>query len=84
MSGGAVFPQVTWTDVMTNSIVIGDMVRVKLHSYSGVVGEIHNGRYCEVLDIRDGDVIVSSIDGLTPSLSETHHSPNVLEKMVIA
>lgn len=76
--------QVKWTDVTASNIAVGDMVRVKLNSYSGVVGEIHNGRYCEVLDVRDGDVVVCSIDGLTPILSETHHSPYVLEKMAIS
>ena len=76
--------QVAWTDVTANNIAVGDVVRVKLHSYSGVVGSIHNGRYCEVLDVRDGDIIVCSIDDVTPVLSETHHSPYALEKMAIS
>jgi hypothetical protein len=76
--------QVAWTDVTASSVSVGDVVRVKMHSYTGVVGDIHNGRYCEVLDVRGGDVIVCSIDDVMPVLAETHHSPHVLEKMAIS
>jgi dimeric dUTPase (all-alpha-NTP-PPase superfamily) len=71
-------------DVTAGSISVGDVVRVKMDSYRGVVGDIHNGRYCEVLDVRGGDVIVCSIDDVMPVLAETHHSPHVLEKMDIS
>ena len=72
--------EVAWTDVSSRDAQIGDVVRVKLDAYSGVVGEIHNGRHCEILAIRDGDVVVRSVDGILPELSETHHSPYSLEK----
>lgn len=71
-----------WIDVTSSNAKIGDFVRVKENAYGKVVGKIHNDRYCVVTEIRDGDVIVRSVDGMTPELTATHHSPHVLEKRV--
>lgn len=60
----------------------GDIVRVRDGAYSGSTGAIHNGRTCEVIEVRGGDVIVRSVDGRKPSLSETRHPPYNLEKLV--
>ena len=84
MPGGAMSSEVTWSDVSLKDTNVGDIVRVKLNAYRGVVGEIHNGRFCEVLAVGGGDVIVRSIDGILPELSETHHSPYSLEKRALA
>jgi signal peptidase I len=59
----------------------GDVVIVNSDAYSGDVGEMHNGRVCKVLETRDGDVIVMSIDERKPQLWWTHHSPHVLKKV---
>jgi len=75
--------EVRWQDVSIEKLRIGDHVRVKLDAYSGEVGDIHNGRYCAVLGLGNGDVIVKSIDGILPKLEKTHHSPYVLERRLI-
>lgn len=64
------------------NVKIGDVVRVKQNAYSGSTGKIHNGRLCEVVDIRDGDVVVKSIDNVLPTLTSTYHPPYNLEKKV--
>lgn len=73
--------EVVWSDVAIGNVSVGDLVRVKEDAYKGLVGDMHNGRYCEVLEISSGDVIVKSIDGISPQLTKTHHSPHVLEKI---
>lgn len=74
--------EVVWEDVTTGSVSIGDTVRVKANSYKNLVGDMHNGRICEVIGICSGDVVVKSIDGMLPLLTKTYHAPYVLEKKV--
>lgn len=69
-----------WVSVHTRNVRPGDIVRVRLDAYSGSVGGMHNGRICQVLEVRDGDVIVKSVDEKLPILTATHHSPTSLEK----
>lgn len=70
-----------WQDSHISQMIIGDVVKVKDDAYSGEVGEIHNGRICEVIETSYGDVVVKSIDAKKPVLHRTHHSPNVLQKV---
>jgi hypothetical protein len=74
--------KVEWEFVSANKFSVGDVVRVKIDAYSGDVGDIHNGRLGAVINVKNGDVVIKSIDGILPELHETHHSPNVLEKRV--
>lgn len=72
----------TWIQAHATNTAVGDVVRVKNDSFSTKLGESHNGRVCEVLEIRYGDFIVKSIDDKTPVLKKTYYSPNILEKRV--
>jgi hypothetical protein len=72
----------TWIQAHATNTAVGDVVRVKDGSFSTKLGESHNGRICEVLEIRYGDFIVKSIDDKTPVLKKTYYSPNILEKRV--
>ncbi len=69
-----------WISVHVRNIKPGDIVRVRENAYKGSTGAIHNGRMCEVLKIKNGDVVVKSIDGKLPQLTETYHPPTALEK----
>ena len=60
----------------------GDVVRVKENTFSTKLGQSHNGRICEVLEVYSGDFSVKSIDDKTPVLKKTYYSPNILEKRV--
>lgn len=73
----------TWIQAHTANLKAGDVVRVKDNSYRGSLADVHNGRICEVIQVRSGDVIVKSIDGKLPTLAMTYHSPNILEKKVV-
>lgn len=70
--------------VHSRNVIAGDVVRVRSGMYRGDVGKIHNGRICEVLEVRNGDIIVCSIDEKTPRLEKAHHAPHALEKRVIS
>ena len=72
-----------WLAVHSKNVVAGDVVRVRSSAYRGELGKIHNGRLCKVLEARDGDIIVCSIDEMLPYLSRTHHAPHTLEKRVV-
>lgn len=72
----------TWIQAHATNTAVGDVVRVKDGSFSTKLGESHNGRVCEVLEVRYGDFIVKSIDDKTPVLKKTYYSPNILEKRV--
>lgn len=71
-----------WISVHVRNVKPGDVVRVRKDAYSGSTGEMHNGRICEVVEIKGGDIIVKSIDDRHPILSTTHHSPTALEKEI--
>jgi len=72
----------TWAATGPGQISVGDEVRIKLDAFTGSTGVVHNGRIARVVAIRYGDVIVNSVDGMTPVLEGTHFSPHVLEKRV--
>lgn len=71
-----------WIQAHATNTKVGDVVRVKENAFTSELGDTHNGRICEVLEIRGGDFIVKSIDDETPRLSRTYYSPNILEKKV--
>lgn len=71
-----------WIQAHAQNTNIGDVVRVKENSFSTPLGIAHNGRICEVLEIKGGDFIVKSIDEKKPLLKKTHYSPNILEKRI--
>ena len=76
--------QITWVQAHAGNTKPGDIVKVKDDAFSTELGALHNGRICEVLDIKFGDFIVKSIDEKKPVLKKTYYSPNILEKMVIS
>lgn len=71
-----------WVHAHASNTKPGDVVRVIDGSFSKNLGEMHNGRICEVTEVRGGDFIVRSIDGRDPELKRTFYSPNILEKRV--
>lgn len=73
---------IMWIQAHVNNVNAGDVVRVKDGSFDKGTGEIHNGRICEVLGTRSGDVIVKSIDDREPELPRTYYPAIVLEKRV--
>ena len=72
----------TWIQAHAVNTKVGDIVRVKDDAFSTQLGMTHNGRLCEVLEIRGGDFIVKSVDNKKPVLKRTFYSPNILEKRV--
>lgn len=71
-----------WITAHAQNTRVGDTVRVRDDAFSTKLGLAHNGRVCEVLEIRGGDFIVKSIDDREPVLKRTYYSPNILEKKV--
>ncbi len=71
-----------WVQVHAQNTKVGDIVRVKDDAFSHSLGLSHNGRICEVIEIRSGDFIVKSIDDQKPVLKKTYYSPSILEKKV--
>ena len=72
-----------WQDVETTSVSTGDVLRVKQDAYFGAAGSTHNGRIVKVLDVKDGDVHVTSIDLRLPYIANARHAAYRLEKKVI-
>lgn len=71
-----------WVPVQPGQIGIGDEVRVLMDAFTEAVLVPQNGRRCKVIAVRYGDIIVNSIDDLSPPLKGTHYSPYKLEKRV--
>jgi hypothetical protein len=71
-----------WIAAHATNTNVGDVVRVRDNAFSTKLGEAHNGRICEVLEIKGGDFVVTSIDDRDPMLKRTYYSPNILEKRV--
>lgn len=72
-----------WIQAHATNTKTGDIVKVKDDAFSEPrVADSHNGRICEVLEVRGGDFIVRSIDDRKPFLKRTFYSPNILEKKV--
>ena len=70
-----------WIQAHATNTKVGDVVKVKDDAFSEPkVADAHNGRICEVLEVRGGDFIVRSIDDRKPFLKRTFYSPNILEK----
>lgn len=44
------------------------------------IGRIHNGRVCEVLEVKDGNAICRSVDGREPVLRGARYAPYMLEQ----
>jgi len=70
-----------WRPARIGQIRPGDKVRVMRDAFdSAELGRIHNGRVCEVLEVKDGDVICRSTDGRSPVLNGAHYAPYLLEE----
>ena len=70
-----------WVPARIGQIKPGERVRVMRDAFADEkVGRRHNGRICEVIEIRDGDVICRSIDDREPTLTGTHYAPYDLEQ----
>ena len=69
-----------WRPARIGQIRPGDKVRVMRDAFdSAELGRIHNGRVCEVLEVKDGDVICRSTDERSPVLNGAHYAPYLLE-----
>ena len=73
---------IVWIQAHVSNVKPGDTVRVKDDSFDKGTGEMHNGRICEVLSTRSGDIVVKSIDDRKPELPKTYYPAIVLEKRV--
>ena len=70
-----------WQPARIGQIRPGDKVRVLRDAYEHEdLARIHNGRICEVLEVKDGDVICRSIDDREPTLHGSHYAPYTLEQ----
>ena len=70
-----------WVPARIGQIRPGERVRVLRDAFADQeVGRRHNGRICEVIEVRDGDVICRSIDDREPTLTGTHYAPYDLEQ----
>ena len=70
-----------WQPARIGQIRPGDKVRVLRDAYKHEdLARIHNGRICEVLEVKDGDVICRSIDDREPVLNGSHYAPYTLEQ----
>jgi signal peptidase I len=75
--------ETAWVDVESMTINVGDILRVKHDAYDSKVGNIHNGRIVRVIEVKDGDVHVTTADYKTPYLSRARHAPYRLERKVV-
>lgn len=71
-----------WEPARPGFVRKGDEVRVLSNAFDGELGRIHNGRRGKVVDVRYGDIIINTIDGLQPPLFGSHYPPAKLEKLV--
>jgi acetoin utilization protein AcuC len=70
-----------WFPALIGQIKPGEKVRVMRDAYrSEPLDKIHNGRFLEVIEVKDGDVICTSIDDRLPTLNGTHYPPYHLEQ----
>ena len=70
-----------WVPARIGQIRAGEKVRVLRNAFpSAMVGKRHNGRICEVVEVKDGNVICRSIDDREPILTETRYAPYDLEQ----
>jgi len=75
-------PDEVWVPLQPGQITVGDEVRYKIDAYNTASSVSKNGRRCRVIAVRYGDVIVNSIDGLSPAIEGDHTSPYNLEKRI--
>lgn len=75
-------PDEVWVPLQPGQITVGDEVRFRSDAFTQADVLYKNGRRCKVIAIRYGDVIVNSIDELTPVISGDHSSPYSLEKRI--
>lgn len=77
------FQFMRWIPAYPGHLYKGDRVRVLMNAFSSPAGQqIHNGRIGVVIDVRDGDIIVESIDNRKPKLTQTRYPYYKLEKAV--
>lgn len=70
-----------WVPARIGQIRPGEKVRVLRDAFEDErAGRRHNGRVCEVIEVRDGDVICRSIDDRDPVLTATHYAPYDLQQ----
>lgn len=70
-----------WSPARIGQIRPGDRVRVLRDAYRDEkLGKLHNGRICEVVSVKDGDVVCRSIDARLPELHQSHYAPYKLEQ----
>jgi len=69
--------ELDWISAPRVYLRAGITVRVKENAFDNSKGlaQMHNGRVGEVLEVRDGDVIVRTTDNKMPPLDGAHYSP---------
>jgi hypothetical protein len=73
-----------WEDASALDVNVDDVLRVKKDAYKTDAGRLHNGRLVKVVDIKDGDIYVTTIDYKTPHIHSARHPAYKLEKKIAA
>jgi hypothetical protein len=71
-----------WEDASSLEIKIDDVLRVKKDAYGTDAGRLHNGRLVKVVEVKDGDIYVTTIDYKTPHIPSARHPAYKLEKKI--
>ena len=72
-----------WEDASALEVNVDDILRVKKDAYKTDAGRLHNGRLVKVVDIKDGDIYVTTIDYKTPHIQSARHPAYKLEKKIV-
>jgi len=73
-----------WADASDLDVQVDDVLRVKKDAYRTDAGRLHNGRLVKVVEIREGDIYVTTIDYKTPHIASARHPAYKLEKKIAA
>jgi hypothetical protein len=75
---------IDWIPAQRVHLRPGILVRVRHDAFTSKnrLGDIHNGRLGEIVEIKAGDVVVKTTDGKKPQLDAAHYSPWVLEMLL--
>ena len=75
-----VIDEADWIEAQRVLLEPGLIVRVKPDAFDiDRLAKTHNGRIGKILEVRDGDVILETVDGKKPHLTGAHYSPWILQ-----
>ena len=71
-----------WEGARRGFLVLGDTIRVKADAFEGHKGKTYNGRVGRVVAIRNGQVFLTSTDGIEPPINGDPFRIEDLERRV--